>query len=280
MREITTEIIKDTVASLLLSANINLNSDLKQALDLATTREEEANAKKMLEIMVDNYKIAGEKQTPICQDTGMAVVFVEWGSGVCLKEGSIEDAINEGVRESYQKGCFRKSVVLDPLRRINTKDNTPAVVHYKIVPGDRVKIKVTPKGFGSENMSKLQMFNPTTPWQEIEKFIVDVVVDAGANPCPPLIVGVGIGGTMEKAAILAKEALLRDINQANSDPFWAEKEKSLLESINNTGIGSQGVGGSITALFAPIETYPTHIAGLPVAVNLCCHALRHKEACI
>lgn len=278
MREISKEVVIDTVCQLFLSANVNLPNDVREALVKARDQEIDANARKMLSIIVENYKLAEKKQTPICQDTGMAVVFVEWGSEVVLQNSSLEEAINEGVKKAYETGYFRKSVVKDPLKRENTGDNTPAVIHTKIVGGDRVKITVAPKGFGSENMSSLKMFNPTASWDEIEEFVVNVVKNAGAKPCPPVVVGVGIGGTTEKATLLAKEALLSDLTFVNPDPFWATKESSLLKAINKTGIGPQGIGGLTTALSCHIRTFPTHIAGMPVAVNLNCHASRHKEA--
>ncbi|HHY19610.1 MAG TPA: fumarate hydratase [Firmicutes bacterium] len=278
MREISKEVVIDTVCQLFLSANVNLPNDVREALVKARDQEIDANARKMLSIIVENYKLAEKKQTPICQDTGMAVVFVEWGSEVVLQNSSLEEAINEGVKKAYETGYFRKSVVKDPLKRENTGDNTPAVIHTKIVGGDRVKITVAPKGFGSENMSSLKMFNPTASWDEIEEFVVNVVKNAGAKPCPPVVVGVGIGGTTEKATLLAKEALLSDLSFVNPDPFWATKESSLLKAINKTGIGPQGIGGLTTALSCHIRTFPTHIAGMPVAVNLNCHASRHKEA--
>jgi len=278
MREISKEAVIDTVCQLFLSANVNLPNDVREALVKARDQEIDANARKMLSIIVENYKLAEKKQTPICQDTGMAVVFVEWGSEVVLQNSSLEEAINEGVKKAYETGYFRKSVVKDPLKRENTGDNTPAVIHTKIVGGDRVKITVAPKGFGSENMSSLKMFNPTASWDEIEEFVVNVVKNAGAKPCPPVVVGVGIGGTTEKATLLAKEALLSDLSFVNPDPFWATKESSLLKAINKTGIGPQGIGGLTTALSCHIRTFPTHIAGMPVAVNLNCHASRHKEA--
>ncbi len=278
MREISKEVVIDTVCQLFLSANVNLPNDVREALVKARDQEIDANARKMLSIIVENYKLAEKKQTPICQDTGMAVVFVEWGSEVVLQNSSLEEAINEGVKKAYETGYFRKSVVKDPLKRENTGDNTPAVIHTKIVGGVRVKITVAPKGFGSENMSSLKMFNPTASWDEIEEFVVNVVKNAGAKPCPPVVVGVGIGGTTEKATLLAKEALLSDLSFVNPDPFWATKESSLLKAINKTGIGPQGIGGLTTALSCHIRTFPTHIAGMPVAVNLNCHASRHKEA--
>lgn len=278
MREIKKEAIIETVKKLFLEANISLPTDIQKALDAAYQSEDNPNAQEMLSLIIENYKLAAEKQVPICQDTGMAVVFVEWGSEVCLVGTSLEEAINEGVRQAYTEGYFRKSVVSDPLRRMNTGDNTPAVIHTKIVAGDKVKITVAPKGFGSENMGALKMFNPTVSVNEIEDFIVSVVSKASANPCPPIVVGIGIGGTMEKAALLAKEALLRDAVKEHPDPFWAEIERTFLQAINQTGVGAQGVGGRITALACHIEVYPTHIAGLPIAVNLNCHASRHQEA--
>ncbi len=277
MREITKEEIKKAVAKLFFNANINLGRDVKKALQAAKAQEKNPNAQKMLSIIIENYKLAEKNQTPICQDTGMAVVFIDWGSEVILRNASLEEAVNEGVKEAYQEGYFRKSIVKDPLRRENTLDNTPAVIHTRIIPGEKVKITVIPKGFGSENMGSLKMFNPTATWGEIETYIVDMVKKAGANACPPVILGVGIGGTMEKAALLAKEALLREVLSKHPDPFWAEKEENLLLAVNKTGIGTQGISGTITALACHIEVFPTHIAGLPVAVNLNCHVSRHQE---
>ncbi len=277
MREITKEEIKIAVSQLFFKANIYLSSDVRVALEEARANEKNPHAQKMLAMIIENYQLAERKKTPICQDTGMAVVFVDWGSEVILKNASLEEAVNEGVKEAYQKGYFRKSVVKDPLRRENTYDNTPAVVHTRIIPGDKIKLTAIPKGFGSENMGSLKMFNPTATWGEIETYIVDVVKNAGANACPPVIVGVGIGGTMEKAALLAKEALLRKVLSKHPDPFWAEKEENLLSAVNKTGIGTQGISGTITALSCHIEVFPTHIAGLPVAVNLNCHVSRHQE---
>lgn len=277
MREITKEEIKKAVAKLFFNANINLGRDVKKALQAAKAQEKNPNAQKMLSIIIENYKLAEKNQTPICQDTGMAVVFIDWGSEVILRNASLEEAVNEGVKEAYQEGYFRKSIVKDPLRRENTLDNTPAVIHTRIIPGEKVKITVIPKGFGSENMGSLKMFNPTATWGEIETYIVDMVKKAGANACPPVILGVGIGGTMEKAALLAKEALLREVLSKHPDPFWAEKEENLLFAVNKTGIGTQGISGTITALACHIEVFPTHIAGLPVAVNLNCHVSRHQE---
>ena len=226
---------------------------------------------------MENYRLADEKHLPICQDTGMAVLFVELGQEVHIVGGALEDALNEGVRQGYVEGLLRLSVVGDPFRRENTNDNTPAVIHLRMVPGDQLKITVAPKGFGSENMSVLKMFKPTTPLEEIEQFIVSAVNQAGSNPCPPIVLGVGFGGTSEQVMLLAKRALLRKVGTQNPDPFYAEMEQRLLENINRLGIGPQGLGGTTTALAVHIEAAPTHIAGLPCGLNISCHVLRHAE---
>ncbi|GFR36456.1 fumarate hydratase [Thermobrachium celere] len=236
--------------------------------------------KKILDILIKNSEIAENEKMPMCQDTGMAVVFMEIGQDVHIVGGNLEDAINEGVRQGYIEGYLRKSVVKDPLDRVNTKDNTPAIIHYSIVPGDKIKITVAPKGFGSENMSRLKMLKPADGVEGVKKFVLETVKEAGPNPCPPIVVGVGIGGTFEKAAFLAKKALLRSVDEENKNPYYAQLEKELLEEINKLGIGPQGFGGLTTCLGVNIEVYATHIAGLPVAVNINCHATRHKEAVI
>jgi fumarate hydratase subunit alpha len=263
-----------------MDANYFLNEDIVDRFKKAKEEESFGMAKNIIDILMENADIAREEKMPICQDTGMAVVFVEIGQDVHITGGSIEDAINEGVREGYEEGFLRKSVVADPINRVNTKDNTPAIIYYNIVPGEDIKITVAPKGFGSENMSKIKMLKPSDGAAGVKKFVIDSVKEAGPNPCPPIIVGVGIGGTFEKAAFLAKKALIRPIDVENTNPYYADLEKELLEEINRLGIGPQGFGGRTTALSVNIETFPTHIAGLPVAVNISCHATRHAEACL
>ena len=277
MREISTSSIIGLVEKLCIEANCCLNRDIEAAITSSLAREESEIGKSVLLSMTENAAIAKEKQVPICQDTGMAVVFMELGMDVHINGGDLEEAVNEGVRRGYEKGFLRKSVVRDPVDRVNTGDNTPAVIHYSIVSGDNVKITLAPKGFGSENMSALAMLNPSDGIEGMKKFIVNTVSAAGANPCPPVIVGVGVGGTMEKCAFLSKKALLRPLGQGSADKFWNGVEKDLLEKINSLGIGPAGFGGRITALGVNIETFPTHIAGLPVAVNIGCHVTRHAE---
>jgi fumarate hydratase subunit alpha len=247
------------------------------ALECASEAESNATARAALEDLNDNFKYAAESGLPICQDTGMAVVFAEIGQDVHITGGGFEDAVNEGIRLAYTTGGLRCSVVADPLRRVNTDDNTPAVIHTRLVPGDTLNLTVAPKGFGSENMSALRMFNPTDSTEIIEDFIVDAVIHAGSKPCPPIILGIGIGGTFEGVAMAAKRALLRPIDTRNIDAFYAEMELRLLQKVNATGIGAQGFGGRTTALAVNVNALPTHIAGLPVAVNMCCHVLRHAS---
>lgn len=247
-----------------------------RAIDMAIQREDYLPAKNTLELLVENYSIAAKNQVAICQDTGLACVFVEIGQEVYV-DGNIEDAINEGVRQGYRDGYLRKSCVADPLRRTNTGDNTPAMIYYEIVKGDGLKITVAPKGFGSENMSAIKMLVPADGVEGVKKFVLDTVANAGPNPCPPIVVGVGIGGTFDKAALLAKKALLRDVSRANEDPFYRRLEEELLEKINQLGIGPQGFGGKTTALGVNILAMPTHIAGMPCAVNINCHVTRHKS---
>ncbi|GLC29771.1 fumarate hydratase [Clostridium omnivorum] len=278
MREINVQEITKEVARLCIEANYYLSEDIKKSLEAAYESESWAIGKDIIGKILENAGIAKRENMPMCQDTGFTVVFVELGQDVHLTNGNIEDAINEGVRRGYTEGYLRKSVVKDPLDRVNTKDNTPAVIHYNIVPGDKVKITVAPKGFGSENMSKLKMLKPSDGVEGVKEFILQTVKEAGPNPCPPIIVGVGVGGTFEKATFLAKKSLLRPVDKHNSNPMYAELEKELLEKINSLGIGPQGFGGRTTALSVNIESYPTHIAGLPVAVNISCHATRHAEA--
>lgn len=275
MRTITTSEITHNVKEMCIEANHFLAPDMKEAMEKAVTTEKSKLGKQILNQLQDNLKIAGEDMIPICQDTGMAVVFMEIGQDVHIEGGLLEDAINEGVRQGYTEGYLRKSVVKDPLIRENTKDNTPAIIHYEIVPGDKVKITVAPKGFGSENMSRVFMLKPADGIEGVKNAILTAVKDAGPNACPPMVVGVGIGGTFEKCAIMAKKALTRPVNEHSDIPYVKEMEEELLEKINCTGIGPGGLGGTTTALAVNINTYPTHIAGLPVAVNICCHVNRH-----
>lgn len=277
MREIhVSEIIK-AIRKLCIDANYYLSDDIKEKLEEAHNEEDWNIAKDILGKILTNAGIAKRENMPMCQDTGMTCVFIDLGQEVHIVGGNLEDAINEGVREGYDEGFLRKSVVKDPLNRVNTGDNTPAVIHYNIVPGEKIHITVSPKGFGSENMSKLKMLKPADGIEGVKAFILQTVKEAGPNPCPPIIVGVGIGGTFEKAAAIAKRSLLRPVTQRNSDPFYAALEEELLQKVNALGIGPQGFGGRTTALCVNIETYPTHIAGLPVAVNISCHATRHAE---
>ena len=277
MREIDVAKITEIVADLCIRANIHLNHDIADALRQGLASEEKPLARDVLTILLDNADAARQDSLPICQDTGMAVVFVELGQDVHLVGGALEEAINAGVAIGYERGYLRKSVVRDPIHRVNTGDNTPAVVHVRIVPGDQLKITVAPKGFGSENMSRVVMLKPSDGLAGIKRVVLETVQAAGPNPCPPMIVGVGIGGTMEKAALIAKEALLRPIADANPDLFWSELETELLGEINRLNIGPAGFGGRTTALAVHINVYPTHIAGLPVAVNIGCHVTRHAE---
>lgn len=280
MREINTGEIAALVEKLCIDANCNLNADIEQALLRGLSAEESPVGKNVIQTIIKNAEIAREEQVPICQDTGMAVVYLEIGIDVHLTGGDPEEAVNEGVRRGYEKGYLRKSVVRDPIDRVNTQDNTPAVIHFTMVPGDLIKITVAPKGFGSENMSALKMLTPAEGIVGIKKFVIDTVSAAGGNPCPPIIVGVGIGGTMEKCAQLSKKALLRPVGAPSPNAFWAGIEQELLAKINALGIGPAGFGGRITALGVSIETFPTHIAALPVAVNIGCHVTRHAEGII
>lgn len=280
MREVNVEQIIETIKNLSIEANYFLGSDIKESLKKCREEETYELAGQVLDKIILNSEIAKDEQMPMCQDTGMACVFVEIGQDVHIVGGRLEDAINEGVRRGYSEGFLRKSVVEDPIRRVNTKDNTPAIIYYDIVDGDKIKITLAPKGFGSENMSRIGMLKPSDGLEGVKKFIIDTVKAAGPNPCPPMVVGVGIGGTFDKAAYLAKKALIRPINTSNKDEFYKDLEEELLEKINELGIGPQGFGGRTTALGLNIEVYPTHIAGLPVAVNINCHATRHKEAFI
>ncbi|MDO5039468.1 fumarate hydratase [Clostridium sp.] len=280
MREISVKMVRDTVKDLCIASNYYIGDDVKERLISYKNNEQYEIARDVLEKIIDNSNIAKNENMPMCQDTGMACIFLEIGQDVHFIDGNLEDAINEGVKLGYEKGYLRKSVVKDPIDRVNTKDNTPAIINYNIVSGDKVKITVAPKGFGSENMSKIAMLKPSDGLEGVKKFILKTVEEAGPNPCPPMVVGVGIGGTFEKAALLSKKALLRNLNEKNKNEFYENLEKELLKEINKMGIGPQGFGGLTTAIGVNIETYPTHIAGLPVAVNISCHATRHKDAVI
>jgi fumarate hydratase subunit alpha len=280
MREVNVSIITDNIKEMCIEANHFLTDDMKNFFENAVKNEESALGKQVLGQLEENLKIAGEDMIPICQDTGMAVVFINVGQDVHLTGGDITDAINEGVRRGYVDGYLRKSVVKDPIYRENTKDNTPAVIHFNIVPGDKVDITVAPKGFGSENMSRVFMLKPADGIEGVKEAILTAVKDAGPNACPPMVVGVGIGGTFEKCAYLAKKALTRDLNEESPVEYVRDLEKEMLEKINKLGIGPGGLGGTQTALAINIETYPTHIAGLPVAVNICCHVNRHSHRVI
>lgn len=280
MRTVHVSQITETVKNLCIDANIYLGKDIKHAIATSGEIETSETAKHILKKLEENMRVAEEKEIPVCQDTGMAVVFVKVGQEVHIEGGLLTDAIHEGVARGYTEGYLRKSVVKDPIRRGNTGDNTPAVIHYDIVAGDQIEITVAPKGFGSENMGALKMLKPAEGLEGVKAFVIDTVKRAGANPCPPIVVGVGIGGTMEKCTLLAKQALSVDLDRENPDPFYAALERELLDAINETGIGVQGFGGSTTALGVKILAYPTHIAGLPCAVNINCHVTRHKTAVI
>ena len=275
MREINSQEITKNIKEMCIEANHFLSSDMKKVFDNAKLNEKSPLGCQILEQLDENLKIAGEDAIPICQDTGMAVVFIDIGQDVHIIGNNLEDAINEGVRQGYVEGYLRKSVVKDPLIRENTKDNTPAVIHYNIVPGENIKITVAPKGFGSENMSRVFMLKPADGIEGVKDAVITAVKDAGPNACPPMVVGVGIGGTFEKCAILAKKALARPADSDSNIEYVKEMEKELLNRINKLGIGPGGLGGTQTALAVNIETYPTHIAGLPVAINICCHVNRH-----
>ena len=275
MREIQASTITDVVEKLCIEANYHLPEDVKCAITGCRACEDGEIAKGVLDKIVENYEIADAQNVPICQDTGMTVVFLKIGQDVHIEGGFIEDAVNEGIRQGYQEGYLRKSVVGDPILRENTKDNTPGIIHYEIVPGENLEITVAPKGFGSENMSKIYMLKPADGIEGVKKAILDTVETAGPNACPPMVIGVGIGGTFEKCALLAKKALARDLNLHSDIPYVQELEQEMLEKVNDLGIGPGGLGGRVTAIGLNIETYPTHIAGLPVAVNICCHVNRH-----
>lgn len=280
MRELDVKVITENIKEMCIEATHFLTEDMKNVLDDSVTKEESPLGKQILQQLQENLQIAGDEMIPICQDTGMAVVFIKAGQDVHFTGGNIEDAINEGVRQGYTEGYLRKSVVKDPIIRENTKDNTPAIIHYSIVEGNDVEITVAPKGFGSENMSRIFMLKPADGIDGVKNAILTAVKEAGPNACPPMVVGVGIGGTFEKCALLAKEALTRNINEQSKIPYVKELEEEMLEKINCLGIGPGGLGGSVTAFAVNIETYPTHIAGLPVAVNICCHVNRHSHRVI
>lgn len=275
MRTINTVEITEAVKEMCMEVNIRLSEDVKQAVLAAREQEESPLGRQILGQLEENMEIAAETKIPICQDTGMTVVFLRIGQDVHFEGEYIEDAVNEGIRRGYEEGYLRKSVVKDPVERVNTKDNTPGVIHYEIIPGDQVEITVAPKGFGSENMSRLYMLKPADGIEGIREAILETVKLAGPNACPPIVVGVGIGGTFEKCAILAKKALTRDLNSSSHIPYVKELEDEMLEEINKLGIGPGGLGGRVTALGVNVETYPTHIAGMPVAINICCHVNRH-----
>ena len=275
VRNVDVELLTKNIKEMCIQANHYLAPDMEKAMREACEKESKPLAKQILGQLLENLDIAGKDMIPICQDTGMAVVFLKIGQDVHFEGGSVEKAVNEGVRQGYQEGYLRKSVVGDPLLRVNTKDNTPAVIHYEIVPGDQVEITLAPKGFGSENMSRIWMLKPADGAEGVKEAIINSVKEAGPNACPPVVVGVGIGGTFEKAAILAKKALTREIGTHSPLPHIREMEEELLAKINETGLGPAGLGGDTTALAVNINTYATHIAGLPVAVNMCCHVNRH-----
>lgn len=279
IRQIKAETVTQTVKQLFLDCNYFIGKDIMTALEKARENEKSEVGKSVLTQIIENDKLAAKEEVPLCQDTGMAILFVEYGDKVVIGDGSFEDAVNEGVRQAYKDGYLRKSVVNDPVfDRLNTKDNTPAIIHTRIVKGDKIKITAGGKGFGSENMSAIKMLTPSYGIEGVKKFILDTVRTAGPNPCPPIVVGVGIGGTFERCAQLAKKATFRAIDTHNADERYAKLEDELLESINKMGFGPAGLGGTTTAIGVNIETSPTHIAGMPVAVNICCHAARHASA--
>lgn len=277
MREINVNEITKAIAELCVDANLHLPRGMRERIEQSAETEESGLCKSVLGDIAANIDCAAELGVPICQDTGMAVVFAEIGQDAHITGGAFEDAVNRGVAEGYVNGRLRLSIVGDPFERVNTNDNTPAVIHTRIVPGDKIRLTVAPKGFGSENMSRLKMFTPSASKEDIVKFVVETVSLAGSNPCPPIVVGVGIGGDFEYSALLAKKALCRDLNVRHPEPLYAEMERKMLDGINRLGIGSQGFGGTVTALYVNIEKAPTHIAGLPVAVNIGCHVTRHAE---
>lgn len=275
MRTIHTDEIIKTIRQMCIDANLHLSEDMKDAICQASETEQSPVGKKILEQLEKNMDIAAREDIPICQDTGMAVVFLKIGQDLHIEGMNLEDAVNEGIRQGYVDGYLRKSVVRDPLQRENTKDNTPGIIHYQIVPGDQLTITVAPKGFGSENMSRVFMLKPADGIEGVKESILNTVREAGPNACPPMVVGVGIGGDFEKCAIMAKQALTRNVNEHSDIPYVKELEEEMLEKVNKLGIGPGGLGGTTTALAVNINTYPTHIAGLPVAVNICCHVDRH-----
>lgn len=279
MREINAQLITDKVAELCIDANCSLPCDIRKRIEDARANEPWATAQGILDKTIENYNIADENRAPICQDTGVACVFLKIGQDVHIN-GDLTEAVNEGVRRGYRDGYLRKSVVKDPLRRVNTGDNTPAMLYIELVPGDKIELTVAPKGFGSENMSRIAMLKPSDGIEGVKNFILKTAEEAGPNPCPPIVIGVGIGGTFDKAALLAKKALMRSTDERNADEFYAELENEMLRKVNALGIGPQGFGGKTTALAVNIEAMPTHIAGLPVAVNINCHVTRHKSAII
>ncbi len=279
IRKINAETVKETVKKLFLDCNYYIGDDILCALKKSRDNEKSPVGQSVLSQIIENDEIAASEQIPLCQDTGMAILFVEYGDKVVIENGSFEEAVQQGVKEAYEEGYLRKSVVSDPVfDRINTKDNTPAIIHTKIVPGNKIKITAGGKGFGSENMSAIKMLTPSYGIEGVKDFVLNTVRNAGPNPCPPIVVGVGIGGTFERCTQLAKKATFRSIDTENPDPRYAELEKELLERINKMGFGPAGLGGSTTAIGVNVETCPTHIAGMPVAVNICCHAARHKSA--
>lgn len=280
MRTVQTSEITENIREMCIEANHFLSRDMREVFDQAAEKEESPLGRQILEQLKENLQIAGDDSIPICQDTGMAVIFLKIGQEVHFEGGSLAEAVNQGVREGYTDGFLRKSVVKDPIERENTKDNTPAVIHYEITDGDQVDITVAPKGFGSENMSRVFMLKPADGIEGVKNAILTAVKDAGPNACPPMVVGVGIGGTFEKCALMAKHALTRNLEEESPVPYVRELEKEMLEKINGLGIGPGGLGGTVTALAVNIETYPTHIAGLPVAVNICCHVNRHVHRVI
>ena len=280
MREINVGQLTDTIEKLCIEANVHLPEDVKERIRACRAEESWDLAGGVLDNIIENFEIADADEVPVCQDTGMACVFLKIGQDVHLTGGSLSEAVDEGVRRGYEKGFLRKSVVRDPVRRGNTGDNTPAMLYTEIVPGDTVEVTVAPKGFGSENMSAIRMFKPSAGIEGIKDFILETVKNAGPNPCPPMVVGVGIGGTFEKAALIAKKALMRPFGEHHPDPFYRELEEEMLEKVNALGIGPQGFGGRTTALALHIETMPTHIAGMPCAININCHVTRHKTAVI
>ena len=280
MREINVSEIINVVEKLCVEANLRLPLDIEQSFHDCKTKETEDLPCRIFDTMIKNLEVAQQKQIPICQDTGMALVFLKVGQDVHITGGGLTNAINEGVRRGYVNGYLRLSVVKDPLIRENTNDNTPAIIYTEIVDGDKLEIMVAPRGFGSENMSKMKMFNPSATKDDVVKFVVDSCIEAGSNPCPPIIVGVGLGGTSEKAGLLAKEAMLRPLEETNETELYSDMESEILEKINQSGIGPQGLGGKTTAISVAINTYPTHIAGMPCVVNIGCHITRHKSATI